>query len=166
MKIRPVDIIDEELLLKWSNDRALWEFILRNRFVNTIEHKEFFKKLCIDKSREYFILEEKKEALGLCGLREIDFINSKAELFVFIIKDVFRGRGFGEKALDFLIEYTFKTLSLNKLSLRVVEGNKALSLYKSKGFKVDGILRDEFKINHKYKNVYVMSLLYSEVTYE
>lgn len=61
MKIRPLDIIDEKLLLKWSNDRALWEFILRNRFVNTIEHKEFFKKLCIDKSREYFVLEEKKK---------------------------------------------------------------------------------------------------------
>lgn len=161
MNVRPLSTTDKADLLTWTNDRRLWPYILKHRFVNGVEHETFFEQLLTDKAREYFILQtDRGDSAGLCGLTGIDLINSKAELFIFISDQASQGKGLGSRAMDFLINYAFHQLFLHKLSLRVLcDNEKAITLYQHKGFDVDGILRDDFRDESGFKNVQIMSLI-------
>ncbi len=161
MNVRPVAAADKAYLLTWTNDSSLWPYILKHRFVNGVEHETFFEQLLTDKAREYFIIQtDDEKPVGLCGLTAIDLINSKAELFIFIADQNLRGKGLGNRAMDFLLDYAFHRLFLHKLSLRVLCDNiQAITLYKNKGFQVDGVLRDDFRTENGFKNVQIMSLI-------
>lgn len=161
-RIRVLEDKDKKFLLEWTNKKELWSSILKHRFVNSVEHEVFFKNLCFDNSKDYFII-EKESPIGLCGLTNIDFLNSKAELFIFISDKKSRGENIGSYCIDYLIDYAFESLSLNKLYLRVESKNNAYNLYLKKGFKVEGKLIDDFKFNNMFYDVYYMSFFNTKI---
>lgn len=160
MKIRPLQFSDKAMLMTWTNDVRLWPYILKNRFVNEIEHEAFFEALANDKSRDYFILEDETAPLGLCGFTHLDFFHSKGELFLYIVEETARGKGHGNAMMDFLLDYGFNHLGLNRIYLRVGKANQqAFKLYNHHGMQLEGILRDELKIGGHFVDVILMSIL-------
>jgi len=72
------------------------------------------------------------------------------------------GEGIGAALLHVLIEWAKQTTFVKKINLRVREDNeRAIRLYKSKGFKYEGRLRNEMYIQGKYYNLLAMGLVLS-----
>ena len=74
-----------------------------------------------------------------------------------------KGKGYGRAAVKAVKKYCFEKLNCHRLWLDVFEFNtRALYLYKSEGFKEEGLLRECIKMDDGYKNLILMSLLKPE----
>lgn len=71
-----------------------------------------------------------------------------------------KGKGFGKESINLIKKYCFETLRTHRIWLDVFEDNKrAIGLYKSQGFKNDGLLRECIKQDKKYRSLLIMSIL-------
>ena len=72
----------------------------------------------------------------------------------------FRGRGVGQALLEAMIALARDWLQLSRLQLYVWDGNeRALDLYRSNGFEVEGRLRDYVFVEGKHRDAFIMSIL-------
>ncbi|MCH4888002.1 GNAT family N-acetyltransferase [Acidaminobacter sp. JC074] len=73
------------------------------------------------------------------------------------------GQGYGSQAIRLLMKFAFEELDTNRFWLDVrMHNQNAISLYKTLGFKEEGILRECVKHNDGYVSVMVMSVLRRE----
>lgn len=69
------------------------------------------------------------------------------------------GLGIGSRLLDSLIDWARESGIVTKLNLRVrTDNDRAISLYRHKGFAIEGTIRRDFRINGKYFDHYWMGL--------
>lgn len=109
-----------------------------------------------------FRIEKEGEVIGQACLKNIRWINHKAEISMFIRKDM-QGKGLGLRALQSIIEYGFKRLNLFRLEAEVIDGNKAsLILIEKTGFTEEGRLREAKFVNGEYKDLLRFGLLRKE----
>lgn len=74
-----------------------------------------------------------------------------------------KGKGYGKQALRLVMELAFTRWKAHRLWLDVRSGNdRALQLYRSLGFKEEGLLRDAFYHQGVYGDLRVMSVLEQE----
>lgn len=84
---------------------------------------------------DFAILNEKEEFVGEVVLNEI--IDSTANIRIAILPKFFN-KGFGTKAMLMAIEYGFKNLNLEKITLGVYNINpRGIRVYEKCGFKVE-----------------------------
>ena len=87
----------------------------------------------------------------------------KAEIWrIYIADTALRGRGLGKEAMLAMMKYCFEELNLKRLYLDHYTGNPASFLYQSRGFKYEGVLRDNCRKNGRLYDVHLMSMLASE----
>lgn len=87
----------------------------------------------------------------------------KAEVWRIYIADTkLRNCGYGREAMLAMMKYCFDDLQLQRLYLDHYTGNPAAYLYKSLGFKYEGILRDNCRKNGILYDVHLMSMLKKE----
>jgi ribosomal protein S18 acetylase RimI-like enzyme len=71
----------------------------------------------------------------------------------------FRGKGIGRRLMQRTIDAAFE-FGLSRIELTVREENvSAIALYKSLGFKIEGLHRNAVCIEGQYENLYSMALL-------
>ena len=74
-----------------------------------------------------------------------------------------KGKGYGRAALKAVKKYCFEKLNCHRLWLDVFDFNsRARHLYKSEGFKEEGLIRECIKREDGYKNLVLMSILKQE----
>ncbi|MBM7613785.1 GNAT family N-acetyltransferase [Alkaliphilus hydrothermalis] len=74
------------------------------------------------------------------------------------------GKGFGREVLRLMKRLAFQELDGHRLWLDVrCSNDRAHNLYKSEGFKDEGILRDCVLYNGKYESIIMMSILENEI---
>lgn len=174
ISLKPLALEDAELIYQWKNDISLVHLLMSKPFpVNLDETKEWLDKTLKDKSQIILGIkinqaDSKQELLiGIIRLMFIDWINRKAELGIYIGDQKYRGIGIGRKAMNLILNYAFCFLNLHKIYLQVSESNKiAINLYKSIGFQVEGIKREEFWNKTSYENVVSMGILKHEYRVE
>lgn len=106
---------------------------------------------------------ESDACVGHVGLYRIDQRVRSAEFAILIgDRDVWR-RGLGRAATAHAIRYAFRELNLNRVHLSVLASNEpAAALYRSLGFRDEGVLRQGHYRNGEYIDVLVMGLLRAE----
>jgi RimJ/RimL family protein N-acetyltransferase len=164
VKLRPFEKSDLEICRERINDPEIAESFLRVLPVSMHEHIQWYEKIISDKSRVTFAIEtiKDKRYIGNTGLMSIDWRNRKGKLWIYIDKK-FWGKGYGKESVSSLVKYAFNSLNFNKVSLDVAIFNQqAIRLYKSVGFKKDGILREDIFLQGRYIDVLRMSILKSE----
>lgn len=73
------------------------------------------------------------------------------------------GKGQGKKALKLIMDKVFNEYQAHRFWLDVFEDNhRAISAYKSVGFKQEGKLREAFKREDEYHSMLIMSILETE----
>lgn len=118
---------------KWIHNQTLRELFSMNGKPNWDNHINYFKKKLNDKTQKVFAIYANNHYVGNCGLKNIDL--HKAEIWIYIGEDNFKGKGIATKAIGIMIAYA-KKINLQKLYLYVLNYNKsALKLYKNSGFK-------------------------------
>ncbi|MFA4996332.1 MAG: GNAT family protein [Patescibacteria group bacterium] len=164
MKItfRPIRKTDLKYRFKWLNDPETTEFLgTRTRQGTDFDfHLRWYEKYKTDETRKIFMILYDKKPIGQVGLTHIDQDDKNAELYIAIGEKEFRGKGIGQRAVKFIIDYAFKTLKLHRISLGCFEENVAgLKCYKKCGFVKEGLIREQFYKNGKYCNEVRMGLI-------
>lgn len=165
--LREITSDDVDTINTWRNDKDTVDLLGANfRYINKETDISWFNNYQNNRNSQVrcgICIDDK--LIGMVSMTSIDYINRKAEIHMLIGDKESRGRGYGKIALKYMINHAFYNLNLNKLYLTTVEYNKAAKeLYKSLGFKKDGILRKEVYKNGKYIDCIIMSLLNEEFT--
>lgn len=111
----------------------------------------------------HLIIEDSKtgKPIGYIIMAGLDNPNHNIEFKRFVIYD--KGKGFGKETLRLIKEYSFNELRAHRLWLDVRYKNKrAQNVYKSQGFKEEGILRECILYKGNYESLIVMSILENE----
>jgi RimJ/RimL family protein N-acetyltransferase len=128
-------------MLVWRNDRRIWKWCRQNSVISEMAHENWFRSLAGNpKIRMFSIIEEDGTFVGVCGLTDIDPINSRAEFSLYIGPD-YHGKGLGKAALKTLLDHGFYDLNLFCIWGETFHGNPAAKMFESLGFQKEGIRR-------------------------
>ena len=110
----------------------------------------------------YVILDKKK----IVGFGHLDLFSKKEKRHVvklgIILHQRYQGRGLGRRLLDSMIADA-RRMGIEKIWLATYADNRrALELYLSRGFGVEGIFRKEEKVRGRYRDVISMALFLKE----
>lgn len=162
VSLRALNVQDSTQILEWVNNPELKRMIGTVFPISDFEHISWFEKKISSSSEKMFGIqfESEKKLVGIVGLKNIDYINSNAELYIYIGDDNYMGKGLGKDTLITILKFAFEELNLHRIYLEVFAyNNKAKMLYEKVGFEVEGVLRDSLYKNGKYHNKYVMGII-------
>ncbi len=146
--LRALEPEDLEFVYALENDTAIWEisqtqtpyskFLIRQYLENAqqdiFEAKQLRLAICKNDSFE---------AIGLIDLFDFDPKNRRAGVGILIQNPANREQGFGNQALDLLIQYSFEVLQLHQLFANISADNQAsIALFTTFGFQCVGIKKD------------------------
>lgn len=123
----------------------------------------WFQSLSNRKDRIDFTITCDDEPAGLIGLLNIDLINKKAEYYICLDGDKYRGKGVASRATDLLIRECAVNIQIKKIYLFTeTENSSAQRLFERIGFKQEGLLRND--LIHFGRNIdrYVYGLIVDE----
>lgn len=155
--LSPINAEDYEKYTQWVNDMEVGVGMLfSSSIITPAREKDILVKL----SNEYnfaIVDLEKDEAIGNIGFPRIDFINSVAEMGIFIGNKYYWGNGYGVEAIGLLLDFGFNILNMHNIYLKVFSYNKpAINCYKKAGFKEAGRIRGAKKIaGERYDEIYM-----------
>jgi UDP-4-amino-4,6-dideoxy-N-acetyl-beta-L-altrosamine N-acetyltransferase len=158
-----LELVEEKHLVKlkqWINNPNVHDFI-QPRTPLTIDEirKKYLSTPSEMKNIHYIILSGDKIPVGVVSLKNLHFVNRRAEFSIFIGEDEYRGKGYGKCATIEILKFAFVKLNLNKVFLEVYEFNKnAVELYKKIGFNIEGNLKSHSYKNGKYRNLLIMGI--------
>lgn len=106
---------------------------------------------------------ENNAIIGTVGLHEIDHHLKLARAGVLIFRPTDRLQGFADEALKLVIKCAFTELALNKVHVNPFrKKNGHVAYFETLGFKVEGVLREEYLLNGVYHDLVRMGLLARE----
>lgn len=150
MIIRKLDIQDLEVRVEWMNHPKVYSSMHYEIPVTLENTKKWFEKNMSNKNRVDFSFEVDGVLVAMGGLTGIDFNLNKAELYIFVNPNE-QKTGLGTQAVRLLCQYGFEQLNLNKIFLLTNEDNYAArKVYEKCGFKLEGILRQEYKTSDNF----------------
>jgi RimJ/RimL family protein N-acetyltransferase len=156
--IRPTTILDGDFIIK-CNEGKDGEFLhqwagpsysfpitmdqIQGRLVDSI-YTKFFTAVFDD------------EVIGTVELGFINYKKKECKICRFLIGEQYRSRGYGTEISEFLVNYAFDKLKMNKVLLHVSSSNvSAIRCYEKVGFTVV----DEKNANNKNKFALKMELV-------
>ena len=147
---------DIDALLTLEND------LDNKRFIFPYSRERHIEAINRDDEKHLSVWE--KESCTLVGfilLAGLTNPNCSLEFRRIVIRD--KGKGMGRDCLRLIKHYCFDVLQFHRLWLDVFEDNlRALTLYKSEGFRVDGKLREAVKQDQEYRTLLLLSILERE----
>jgi RimJ/RimL family protein N-acetyltransferase len=153
--LRPSEEKDLATVLKMERDPDNARFI---RHWTLEQHQSAI----FDAHYGHFIVEGPgAEILGYVILTGLDSPDQNIEFKRIVIRD--KGRGLGRKTVSLILKKAFEELSAHRLWLDVLlENERAFHVYKSLGFKEDGIQREALKRGNEFLSLRLMSMLSHE----
>ena len=161
--LSPIEMSDAEQYTIWLNDQDVVTNLSLSTAVITVEgEKRFLTSL--SNGHNYGIIDSNTEKLiGNIGLMDVNHIHKSAEIGVFIGNKDYWGKGYGSEALSLLIDYSYQTLNLHNIMLRVYSFNeRAIKCYENIGFKKIGIIREAITKNQQTHDIVLMDILPSD----
>ena len=133
--LSPINSEDAEKYVYWMNDRTITENIS-------------------------IVKKDTDELIGNCSLMDIDRLNRKCTLGIFIGDEGNRSMGYGTEALKLLLDFAFNFQNMHSVDLKVFSFNeRAIKCYEKSGFKRCGTRHDAYFLNGKYHDEITMEIL-------
>ena len=130
--------------LKWINDPLNNKYLHYDLPLEAEKTEIWFEKNKDRTDRYDAVIEMDKTAVGLIGLLNIDFKNSKAEYYICLGEQTVKGKGIAKIASLMLLKYAFQDLMLNKVYLYTEKENiSAQALFEKIGFSKEGFLKED-----------------------
>lgn len=159
--LRPIKDSELELMLSWRNAPSVRENMYTTHEIALKEHLLWWEGVRESETQRYFIYEYHYQPQGIVGFTNIDQIN-KNSAWSFYASPV-ATRGTGSRMEVLALEYAFGKIGLHKLCCEVLAFNTAvIKLHEKFGFKVEGILRDQYKRDDLLIDIYRLGLLARE----
>ncbi|WP_158210647.1 GNAT family N-acetyltransferase [Myroides phaeus] len=111
---------------------------------------------------DFSFFNKKDECIAMGGFTGISKEHHHAEFYV-MVNPILQGQGIGKKVSEWMYNYAFSVLGLNKIYLYTNDDNvAAYRIYEKYGFQLEGILRNHKWKNGKFQNRRFYGLLKSE----
>lgn len=164
--LRAIEESDLSMLQELTNNPDFERMIVGWSFAVSKKDQDSWFQNCkngLERLR-FTIVTEEDGAVGLIGLRDIDWKNGSAVgLGMRIAKTNLRTRGLATDAWMTLLRYAFEELRLNRIVGSYIEYNKASARVCEKvGFKIEGIQREAVYKEGKFHDVYSLACLKSD----
>lgn len=166
VSLRKVEKKDLPLLYKWINSPAVTRFWYGRDKPKSVQWvKKHFMPMVIGKSESScWIIEVAKKPIGFMyytpGKNDDNEFNGRVELDILIGDDQEWGKGYGTDALQAMIKYAFRNQNTERVFLTPYAYNsRAIHLYQKVGFKKEGILRHFDKIEGKFRDCIMLSII-------
>lgn len=162
--LSPMNTEDVEKYTEWINDLEVTiNLTVSHMVISTSVERDALEKLSKEGYNFAIVDADKNELIGNCSLMKIDNIHRKAELGIFIGNKEYWGKGYGQEAIELLLNFGFNILNLHNIMLKVFGFNKrAIRCYEKCGFKLIGMRREAIIQGDKKYGEYFMDILASE----
>lgn len=160
--LRAIEEEDVPYRVKWLNDPKFIHYIYMNYPVSELSTRQWLQKVNLDENRKDFIIctNENNKPIGFAGFINIDYKNSKAELYIGIGETDYWGKGLGKEAINLQINFGFMVMGLNRIyTYNWVDNTRVIEMNKNFGFIVEGTLRKNVYLHGEYRDHVVMGLL-------
>jgi len=166
--LSPRSLDDAEKYTEWLNNYEIVKYIEQyTKIINVESEREYLNSTKTNSYNFAIVDNNTDELIGCIGLMDIDYINSTAELGIFIGDEDHLSKGYGSEAITLLLNYGFNFLNLNNIMLKVFDFNKrAQKAYKKCGFKEFGVWKSSHYANGKYHDVIFMNIMRNDFNEE
>lgn len=124
-----------------------------------------FERFDADDSRVDLLIcsQATDEVVGDISLNSMDSNNRSGSLRLAIFEPANYSKGYGTEALILMLDYGFGIRNLHRIELHVYAYNdRAIHTYEKVGFQKEGVMRDALYYDHKWTDVFIMSMLEEE----
>lgn len=143
----------------WRNDIKIKQWCRQREPLHPTGHKAWFHSQAVDPKVSMYAIDayDLEDMVGVCGLTDIDHINSRAEFSCYIGPEYWR-RGYAKSALKTLFTHGFKELNLHCIWGECFEANPAINLFLGLGMLLEGTRRSYYYKNNRYIDAHLVSL--------
>jgi RimJ/RimL family protein N-acetyltransferase len=115
-----------------------------------------------DALADLVVLGPQGQMIGLVSLWDRTIPHQGAEMSIWV-GEGYRNEGYGTEALQLALRHAFGDLKLHKVYLRVLAYNaRAIRAYEKVGFRIEGRLREEMRMNGRWHDLIYMGVLAEE----
>lgn len=158
--IRAVTYDDLPMVLVWRNHPEVRRFMFTQHEISLDEHRDWFARVSHDPSRRLFIVEEVQEAIGYVQFNSVS-PGGVTDWGFYARPDA--PKGSGRKLGVVALQHAFRELKLHKVCGQAIESNQAsINFHSRLGFRLEGVLREQQRINDQYHTLYCYGLLANE----
>lgn len=162
---RVIEKNDLEILRKLHNDPTTYLNLLNIDLVDEEGQIEWWKNLYKKKDDKRYVVclsAKPEEVIGRLRIQNINYLHNNCEVGVDIMPH-YRGKGYGTKSYEMLLEFLFKHLNMNMVYLKVADFNpNAKNLYEKIGFKEAGRLPQFYFRHGRYWDYIIMAITCEE----
>ena len=159
--LRSIADVELELMRAWRNASAVRTNMYTQHEISHEEHLAWWAKTKLRTDQKYFMYEMAGAPIGIAAFTRID-IQSQNSAWAFYASPS-APRGTGSKMEFLMLEHAFGTLQLHKLYCEVLAFNApVIKLHQKFGFKVEGVFRDQYKIDDNFVDTYRLGILAAE----
>lgn len=156
--IKPEEL---ELMLSWRNAPSVRVNMYTRHEISLSEHLAWWERTQTRADQQYFMYEHQSTPFGIVYFNEIDGTNQNSSWGFYASPAALKGTG---SRMEYLaLEHAFSGIQLHKLCCEVFAFNTpVIRLHEKFGFKVEGILREQHKIDDTFVDIYRLGMLASE----
>lgn len=163
--VRPLEVDDLPRVKEWLNSPDISRIMGYLPVLSNHEQLMWYEG--IKKLRTSYVfaicVRETGEHIGNIGLGMIDYMSRHGMLNIFIAAPQHRGKGRGQAAVCYLLDFAFNRLNLNKVYLQTSPSFvEAIRMYKRLGFTAEGAMRQHYYCDGNYSDKLLFSMLRSE----
>ena len=160
ISIRKFERTDIPKKVEWINNPENNQFLHYDIPISIESTEKWFDSHKREDTRYDAVIEADGVPVGTIGLLSIDRKNSKAEYYIAMGENSYKGKGVAKEASRLILKYGFETLSLNRIYLFTeVENVTAQKLFDRVGFVREGVIRQDMVSHGKYVDRIVYGLL-------
>lgn len=145
--------------VKWINDEENNQYLHYDLPLREDKTRLWFETLHDRVDRVDFTITYNTQPVGLIGLLNIDQKNKKAEYYICLGEQEFKGKGIANIATDLLIRESKIRYGLQKIYLYTeVDNIRAQHFFEKIGFKKEGLLKNDLIYNGRNIDRYAYGL--------
>jgi UDP-4-amino-4,6-dideoxy-N-acetyl-beta-L-altrosamine N-acetyltransferase len=164
LSIRALEEKDLDFIKDLRNEPTTWYYLTSIEMLTSRGQLGWYNSLLQDSRRKYFVVEDQilQKNIGIVRCDEIDHLNRSIRIGA-DVSPVYRGKGYGTRTYQLVLDYCFNFLNMNRVWLEVLDFNEVgIKLYEMVGFVREGCLRQAIYRDGKYHDYIVMSILREE----
>lgn len=164
--LRKASFADCDLFAEWESRDDVIQFFCKDGSRNLDTITKQFHEMIHDKTKEWLtvLLKSDNRPIGRVSLTSIDELNDTLELSKFYIGDRSeRGKGYGGEIVEAVLEYSFTSLDMHRVSISYLTSDKLSEhLYPKLGFRKEGVLIGAGKVDGEYFDMGLVAMLRGE----